>query len=209
MVDFRAVAATAMPFSASPRIELTIEAASAETVRSLLLKCVVRIEAGRRLHDERERSRLEEVFGRADVWARSPKSLVWTNTTAVVGGFDRVTTFPLELPCSFDFSAAAARYLHGLESGEVPVVVFFSGTAFVEGPSGLTAVQIPRDREAAFGVPVALFRKAMDEHFAGAALVSVRGDVFERLNDYRRTQGLRNADDAIERLLVIAARGAA
>lgn len=208
-VSFRTLAAEAVSFAASPSIalQIAVRAAPAEQrVDSILLRCAVRIEAGKRRHDARERRRLDELFGGESLWARSHKSLLWTNATVVVPGFEESATFTLELPCSYDLASAAAKYLHGLEGGDVPITVQFSGTLFYPTPAGLQIAQIPWDREAPFELPVALFSRVIDAHFPNAAILSLRRDVFERLNQYRRAQGLLAWEDAVERLLACASQ---
>ena len=208
-VRFRTLAVEPVSFAASPLIALQIAvrtAAPGQRVDSILLRCAVRIEAGRRRHDARERQRLDELFGGESVWARSPKSLLWTNATVVVPGFEDSTTFTLELPCSYDLASAASKYLHGIEGGDVPITVQFSGTLFYPTPEGLQIAQIPWDREAPFDLPVAHFSRVIDAHFPNAAILSLRRDVFERLNRYRREQGLLAWEPAIERLLAHANR---
>ena len=36
-------------------------------------------------------------------------------------------------PCTYDFEVAAAKYLHSLEQGEIPLLLMFSGTVFAKG----------------------------------------------------------------------------
>ena len=55
------------------------------------------------------------------------------------------------------------------------------------------------DRAAArLEVPV---RDAIDAHFPNAAVLGLDRAIFERLDQYRRARGIRNMDEAIERLL--------
>jgi hypothetical protein len=61
--------------------------------------------------------------------------------------------------------------------------------------------QIPWDREAAFRVPLAVWQQVMDEHFPNSAVVSVRRDLFERVERYRREHGLLRWEQAVARLL--------
>jgi hypothetical protein len=203
-VTFRVVDARNVPFSATPQIALTIEVDADETgreVQSLLVHSSVRLEAGLRLYEPSERDNLTDLFGSGSVWARAPKSLLWANVTSVVPGFESRATFEVHLPCSPDLAATASKYLSALEAGEVPITVQFSGTVFFSGSAGLEVSHIPRDREASFRFPAALFRRAADEHFPNAVVFGLRRDVFERLEGYRKAHGLLEPADAIEHLL--------
>ena len=206
-VTFRVVRAEAASFSASPQIVLHVEVRAGspdDRVQSILLRSATRIEAGARTHSLEERARLEELFGDEGVWARSSRSLLWGQVAVVVPGFQGTTTIEVHLPCSYDLGAAAAKYLHGLTEGEVPITVQFSGTLFRETSEGLTVSQIPWDREAPFRVPLAVWQRVLDEHFPNSAVVSVRRDLFERVDRYRLEHGLLRWEEAVNRLLDIA-----
>ncbi len=45
-------------------------------------------------------------------------------------GFDATTEVDLPITCTYDFEVAAAKYLHGLDGGEIPILLLFSGTIF-------------------------------------------------------------------------------
>jgi hypothetical protein len=207
-IGFRVVRASAVEHSASPELALTVEVSlPGASVDCILLRSSVRIEAGRRSHDEAERERLRELFGGESLWARSSKSLLWSRATSVVPGFDGATSVDIALPCSYDLAASAFRYLHGVGEGDVPITVQFSGTLFFRSEGVLQVTQIPWDREAPFRVPVDLFRTAIDAHFPNAAVLGLGRAVFERLDGYRRKRGMRSMDEAIERLLGSEAEG--
>jgi len=200
---FRLTGARALEHAASPGLALGV-AVTAEPgvcVDAVLLRTAVRIEAARRGYGAVERARLREIFGGDDTWGRASKSLLWAQATSFVPAFERETAVDVVVPCGYDFAAQAARYLHALTEGDVPITAQFSGTMFHRSESGLRAAPIPWDREAPFFVPVALLRKIIDEHFPGAAIVGVERHVFERLDDYRRDRGLQTFGQAIDRLL--------
>lgn len=209
-VRFRVSGAEIAPFAASPQVALRVEVRAATAgarIQSILLRTTVRIEGGARSHDEEERARLEELFGGADVWARATRSLLWTQVTTVVPAFEGTTTFDVMLPCSYDLACAASKYLHGVTHGEVPITAQFSGTVFHETSAGLQVSPIPWDEEAPFRIPVDLWRRVIDAHFPNCAVLSLRREVFERLNRYRSQHGLVRWDDAVERLLGAASEG--
>ena len=201
-IAFRVVRASAVEYSATPELALALEISlPGDSVDCILLRSAVRIEAGKRAHDEAERERLRELFGGESIWARSPKSLLWSRATSVVPGFEGATSIDIPLPCSYDLAVSAFRYLHGIGEGDVPITVQFSGTLFYRSEGALQVRQIPWDREVPFRVPVALFRAAIDAHFPNAAVLGLGRSLFQRLDGYRRKRGMRSMDEAIERLL--------
>ena len=206
---FRVTGARAVEHAATPSVALVVAASAGAgvVVDAVLLRSSVRIEVTRRPHGASERERLRELFGGEDVWARSPKSLLWAQATSFVPGFEGETSVDVVVTCGFDFAAQATRYLHALTEGDVPITVQFSGTVFHRMDGDLRVAPIPWDREAPFRIPVALLRQIVDDHFPGAAVVGVERNVFERLDDYRRGRGLRTFGEAIDRLLSSTAEG--
>jgi hypothetical protein len=212
-LTFRVRDAAVMAYAATPAIGLRVEirvAPAGSRVESILLRCAVRIDAGARAHTAGEQARLKELFGDASVWSRSARSLLWTQTTAVVAGFDELCEIEVPLPCSYDLAAAASKYLRALEAGEVPITAQFSGTLFYAAPSSSVRVElIPWDREASFRLPAELFQQAIERHFPDSGVVSLRRDLFDRLDRYRVEQGLSGWEQALERLLALAQPGGA
>lgn len=204
---FRVLGARALEHSASPLVALSVETRVDDPVDNVLLRVQVRIDASQRAHSDAEKERVREVFGDADVWSRSSKSLLWTQATIVVPGFESATTFDVHAPCGYDFASAAAKYLHGLETGSVPVRLVFSGTVFERTAAGLSASPLSWDHEASYEIPLEVIRGVIDAHFPDSAVVSLGRDVFERLNRYRREQGLSTWTDAVGRLLATATAG--
>jgi Family of unknown function (DUF6084) len=211
-LSFHVSGAEVVAFSASPQVALHVDIACAtpeHRIESILLRCAVRIQAGARAHDPCERQRLQDLFGDTDVWGRSSKSLLWTHALCFVPGFAMATTVQLLLPCSQDLASAAAKYLHGLSAGDVPITLQFSGTIFYATAQGLSVSQIPWDREAEFRLPIALWQEVIEQHFPNSAVLSLRRDLFDSLARYRALRGLRSWDHAIETLLAASnAKGA-
>lgn len=210
MVDltFCVLDATASTHTASPEIALRLEVRTMradQTVESVLLRSVVRIEASARSHDEHQRAKLRELFGEGSLWGRGSHSLVWCQTTSVVSRFQGKTQIGLTLPCSYDLAAVASKYLRAVGQGEVPIVVQLSGTVFHATPQGLQAAPIPWHHEARFALSTAVFEQALAQHFPDASVITLRRELFDRLDAYRVAQGLGSWDHALDRLL--SARG--
>jgi uncharacterized protein DUF6084 len=181
---------------------LSIERTGGGPVRSILLDTQIQIAARRRSYGEAEQAWLVELFGTAERWSTTLRTLLWTRTTLVVPPFTDSTEVTLPVACSYDLEASAANYLSGLEAGEVPLEFLFSGSVFYVGPGGmLQTARIAWDREAEYRLPVSLWREAMDRHFPGAAWLRLDRPAFDRLRAYKAEHGCRTLEDAIERLL--------
>jgi len=118
-----------------------------------------------------------------------------------VPGFEASTTVQVLLPCSHDLASAASKYLHGLESGDVPVTLQLSGSVFYATSAGLQIMQLPWDREASCRLPLALWRAVIDQHFPNCSVLPVRHELLAQLERYRASHGLRDCEHALETLL--------
>lgn len=119
-----------------------------------------------------------------------------------IGPFTDAILVDLPVPCTYDFNLAVTKYFYALEDGEIPLILLFSGTIFHEGEDGaLQVVQIPWDREAAFRLPVRVWKEMMEQYYPNTAWLSLRKDVFDRLYEYKSRRGLPTWEQAIESLL--------
>jgi len=198
---FAILGAAPVPYAASPLLALDLRVQSDEAVESVLLRTSVRIEAGARTTNPAEDARLKELFGTKAQWSRGSRSLLWTQVVNVVSAFQDETTVAVTVPCSYDLAAIASKYLRALEGGNVPIRAQFSGTAFFRKAEGLSAAPIPLDREADFQLPVETFRAVLEQHFPDAGVLTLRRDLFERLDARRIERGLPGFDELIDELL--------
>ena len=147
-----------------------------------MLRAQVQIEAARRPYNSDEQESLHDLFGEPARWGRTLKTFLWTHASVVVPSFQGSTTANLPVPCSFDFNVAATKYFAGLEGGEVPVCVQFSGTVFYSEDGGVLQVMpIPWDKEVRFRLPVKLWKELMDTYYPGVAWLCLERDAFQRL----------------------------
>lgn len=206
---FTCLGAEADRYAAGPTVLLHVQVTeeSGIPIHAVALRAQVRILPQRRRYDDVEAAALADLFGRRTSWAQSLKPLQLAFLSAMVPSFTGSTEVALHLPCSYDVDVAAHKYLAALEDGVVPLLILFSGTWFTERDGRLQVLPIPWDREATFGLPVAAWRDAMDQHFPGAAWLRVGRDTFEALSRYRSAHGLLGWDDAIGRLLAAAEEG--
>jgi hypothetical protein len=199
---FRVEGAEPLGFAAVPtlRFALAIESAGPEPIRSLLLDVQLQIAARRRSYAADEETGLLDLFGEPERWGTTLRTLLWTRTTLVVPAFEASTAVGLEVPCTYDFEVTAARYLAALSDGEVPLEFLFSGTAFY-GEGALRAERISWESEAAYRLPVAVWRATMDQHFPGSAWLRLSRESLDRLAAYRGRHALPSWEATIDALL--------
>lgn len=200
-LHFTITGAAPVPYAASPLLALDVRVRTDEPVESVLLRTSVRIEAGARATTPAEDARLKELFGTKELWSRGSRSLLWTQVVNVVSAFQEETLIAITLPCSYDLAAIASKYLRALEGGSVPIRAQFSGTAFFRREQGLSAAPIAHDREAEHALDVHTFRAVLDQHFPDAAVVTLRRDLYERLDARRIERGHSSFDEVVEELI--------
>jgi hypothetical protein len=202
-LQFAAAAVTAVP-AAIPtlRFTVTVERATEARVRGLGLNVALRIAAQRRRYSEEEGERLRELFGPVQDFPRSLGGVPWAQVAINVPGFTGATAVELDVPCTYDFEVAAAKYLAALEGGDVPLELLFSGSMYYSAPDGrLQMAMIPWDREASLRMPLSTWREAVDSAFPDSAWLRVRRDVFARLQAHRSRNGLTTWDETLDSLL--------
>lgn len=207
-LGFEVEGAEAVPFAASPTLifKLRLTGADAnEAIHTVALRCQIQIEAARRRYDSGEQERLLDLFGEPERWGQTLRSMLWTHASVIVTPFTGSAVVELPVPCTFDFNVAAAKYFAGLEDGEVPLNLLFSGTVFYEdAEAGLQVAQIPWDREARYRLPVRIWKEMMELYYPNTAWLCLRRDVFDRLYHYKSRQGLPTWEGVMERVLTIA-----
>lgn len=196
---------SAMRHAAVPTLGVRLRvsnASAAEPIHSILLNCQVRIEPQGRTYSAQEEARLLDLFGERERWARTMKSMHWMHTVLNVPGFTGTTEVELPLPCTLDFDVAATKYFYGLEAGDVPVSILFSGTIFYAAPDGaLQVAQIPWDREARFRLPAATWSAAIELHYPDSVWIRLPRETFDRLYRFKGAHGLAAWQQTIDRLL--------
>ncbi len=202
-LDFSCTGAAPEASAATPTIalQLRITESTGAKIHALALRCQLRIEPQRRRYDAHEAEAMLDLFGARARWGESLKPLQLAFIGAMVPRFAGATDVVLPLPCSYDFDVAANKYLYGLDGGEVPILVLFSGTVFTDGPGGLSVEPIPWHKETTYRLPVSVWKETMQQHFPGTAWLRLRSETHDALHRYRARQGMLSWDDAIDRLL--------
>jgi hypothetical protein len=204
-LNFQVEAAEAAQFAAAPMLVFKLRVSNSddqETVHSVALRCQIQIEASKRRYNGAEQERLLDLFGEPERWGQTLRGMLWTHASTVIPPFKGTALVDLPVPCTFDFNVAAAKYFAGLENGEVPLCLQFSGTAFYETDGdGLQVSQIPWDKESRFRLPVKTWRDMIDIYYPNSAWLTLRRDVFDRLNLYKMRHGMTTWEQALESIL--------
>jgi hypothetical protein len=204
-LNFQIDGAEAVPFAAAPLMAFKLRVTTADpdiSIQTVALRCQIQIEAAHRHYNPDEQERLLDLFGEPQRWSQTLRSMLWTHTTSVVTPFVGTTVVDLQVPCTFDFNVASAKYFAGLEGGEVPLIFLFSGTIFYQDATGALQIeQIPWDREAKYRLPVRIWKEMIDVYYPNTAWMCLRRDVFDRLNQYKTKRGIPTWEQAIGSLL--------
>lgn len=204
-LNFKVESVEAVRFAASPLLifKLRITNASAEElIQTIALRCQIQIEATRRRYSTAEQERMLDLFGAPERWSETLRATLWTHTSVIVPPFNDSTVVDLPVPCTFDFNVAATKYFAGLEDGEAPLNLLFSGTVFYEADDArLQVEQIPWDREAKFRLSASIWKEMMDGYYPNSAWLSLRRDVFDRLYRYKMRRGIPTWEQTLESML--------
>jgi hypothetical protein len=199
-LGFSVLGAARVEHAAAPTLRFSLGVASAVPVRSVLLDVQVQIAARRRGYDAAAHERLFELFGPVADWGTTLRTLLWTRSTLVVPGFEESTVVALDVPCSYDLQVAASQYLDALSDGVVPLEFLFSGSVFYLDGEALQTTRLPWTSEAAFDLPVAVWKETMERYFRGTAWVRLSKESFDRLSAYKSRNALASWDEALASL---------
>jgi hypothetical protein len=195
-----------MTASATPVLlfRLKVVNAGAEQIHSIALNCQFEIETALRSYSAAEKTALSDLFGEPERWGNTVRPLFWTSLTATVPAFRESTCIDLRVPCTFDFNIAATKYFHAVEDGEIPVVIFFSGTVFYIAHQGMQVAPIAWSRQASCKISARAWKELMRLHYPNTAWLNLRQDVFDRLYRYKVRNGLPTWEQMMEHVLAAA-----
>lgn len=182
-------------------LKLEIEDTTSNPIHAIALRCQIRIEAQRRRYSPVEADRLMELFGETTRWGETLKPLHFTIVSLMVPAFTARTTIDVPVPCTYDFEVIAAKYLHALDEGEIPLLLMFSGTVFRKGESGFSVEQVPWHKETACRLPVSVWRDMMDRYFPNSGWIRLRRDTLDALQRYKVERAMTSWEDALDELL--------
>ncbi|HEY2378745.1 MAG TPA: DUF6084 family protein [Gemmatimonadaceae bacterium] len=198
--------------AAVPTLRFTLEVESRYRVpiRTAMLVAQIRIAAPRRGYDRDEQSRLAELFGGVERWGTTLRSLYWTHATFVLPPFDDRTGAALLVPCTYDFDVVAAKYLHAVQDGHIPLDFLFSGSLFYLDDEGLLKTsRVSWELESAYRLPVKVWKELIDQYFPQSAWLRLRRDTFDQLYSFKAERAITTWEEAIDFLLRTAKPGKA
>jgi hypothetical protein len=206
---FAVVGARAERYAAVPTLafRLRITEAGGQEIHTIALRCQIHIAPQRRRYAGGEQERLWELFGEPARWSDTLRPLLWAHTSVLAPGFQGSTEVDMPLACTYDFEVTAAKYFHALEDGEIPLVFLFSGSAFIKEAHGFRVEPVPWEKQAAYRLPVPVWRGLMDQYFPGSAWIRLQRPCFDALHHFKGRRALPSWDAAIEALLQEAGQG--
>lgn len=204
-LNFHVAGAAPVEFAAIPTLGLHLmvsNSSETEVIHSVALRCQIQLEVTRRNYTPTEKQNLADLFGEPGRWGQTLRPLLWTHVQTVVPNFTGNTSIELQTPCTFDFNVAATKYFYGLEDGEIPLCLMFSGTVFATDQNGALRVSpIPWDRETRFRVPFRLWKEMMDSYYPNTAWLCLQRDVFDRVHQYKTQNGIATWEKTLDRML--------
>jgi len=205
-LDFQVESVEAVPFAVAPLLNFKLRVDNSnpdEWIQTVALRCQIQIEPTRRQYNPEEQEKMLDLFGEPERWGQTLKTMLWTHASTVVSPFQNSTTVDLPVNCTFDFNVAGTKYFAGLEDGEIPLLLLFSGTVFYKAEDGAIQVaQISWSKEAQFRLPVSVWREMMEHYYPNSAWLILRRDAFERLQKYKMQRGIPTFEQALEKLLL-------
>jgi hypothetical protein len=206
-LSFKVEEAIAVPYAVAPTIAFKLRVTNAiasEIVHTVALRCQIQIEATRRRYTAEEQGKMLDLFGQPERWGKTLRGLLWTHASVIVPSFKGSTLAELHIPCTFDFNVASTKYFEGLTGGEIPLRLMFSGTVFYAGEEGeLQVAPISWEQETTFKLPQKVWGEMMDSYYPNSAWLSLRRDVFDRLNQFKMQNGIPTWEQALERMLPV------
>ena len=204
---FDCVGAHADRYAVSPSMSfsLRISDTSGESVEAIALRCQIRIEPARRRYSEAEAERLNDLFGETQRWAETLRPLQFTNVAIMVPRFTGSIELDLPVLLSYDLEIGSTRYFAGLDGGEVPLLMLFSGTLFTMAGGKIQAQQVPWSKEATYRLPIPVWREAIDAHFPDSAWIKMSRQTLDELQRYKTRSALPTWDATLLALLAGAA----
>ncbi|MEA2310037.1 MAG: hypothetical protein QOE28_5 [Solirubrobacteraceae bacterium] len=181
------------------RFTLRVGDPSGEEIHAIALGAQLHFEPAKRRYDDATRARLVELFGTPDRWAATTtRSFVWAQLGAVVPAFRGQTEFALDVACTYDLDVAAAKYVHSLPDGEVPLAFHFSGTILY---GQLQIAMVPWSCSAHHKLPVETWRAMMAAHYPGGSWIRLGEETLERLAARKASAHHPSFDATVRELL--------
>jgi len=207
---FDCIGARPDKYALSPSMSFVLRIAetSGQQVDAIALRCQIWIEPAGRRYSDAEAERLNDLFGDTQRWADTLRPVQFTTVSIMVPGFTGSTELDLPVMLSYALEIGSVRYVAGLEAGEVPLLLLFSGTVFAVADGRLQVQQVPWSKEASYRLPVSVWREAIDVHFPNSAWIKMSRQTLDDLQRFKTRQALPTWDATIAALLERSAHGA-
>jgi Family of unknown function (DUF6084) len=191
-LTFEVVGVAPERFAAVPTISFRVRLTetTGDPIHAVALRTQIMIEPQRRRYVPEEEERLLAQFGERERWGQTLKPFMWTQVATMIPSFDGTTEVDVLVPCTYDWELGSTKFLHAVETGDVPLNLLFSGTVFSKGESGFTVEPVPWNRESRFGMPASIWRAVMDIYFPGTGWIRVPRDTIDKLERFRTLRGL-------------------
>ncbi|MGO9501543.1 MAG: DUF6084 family protein [Streptosporangiaceae bacterium] len=200
---FDCTGARADRYAVTPSMSLALRISETSGVRveAIALRCQIRIEPARRRYTAAEAERLNDLFGETQRWADTLRPVQFAHVSIMVPRFTGSTDIDLPVPLSYDLEIGSTRYFAGLESGEVPLLLLFSGTVFTTAAGRLSVQQVPWSKEASYRLPIGLWRESIDAHFPNSAWIRMSVQTLDELQRFKARLALPTWEATILALL--------
>ena len=185
----------------SMSLKLRISETSGQRVDAIALRCQIRIEPARRRYSAEEAERLNDLFGDTARWADTLKPMQFTTVATMVPGFTGSIEVDLPILFTYDLEIGTTRYFTGLEGGEIPLLLLFSGTVFSKVDDRLSIQQVPWSKEAHYRLPLTVWQEAIDVHFPDSGWIKMSRSTLDELLEFKSRAALPTWDATIAALL--------
>lgn len=201
-LTFAVLGVEAERYAIQPMLRFSFEVTGSAPVENISLQCQFRIEPMRRNYGPGEHDRLSDLFGEAARWGDTLKSFLWALVPGTVPAFAERTAFEVPVPCSFDFNLAATKYFDGLEAGDVPLSILFSGSIFYrDAEDRLQIEQVSWSNAVLYRLPASVWQAMMERYYPNSTWLRLDRGVFDKLYRAKRRFGVPTFEQALERLL--------
>ncbi|HUZ52717.1 MAG TPA: DUF6084 family protein [Streptosporangiaceae bacterium] len=187
---------------------LRIAETTGQRIDAIALRCQIRIEPAKRRYSAAEAERLNDLFGDTERWADTLKPMQLSTVSTMVPRFSGSIEIDLPLQFTYDLEIGSTRYFAGLEAGEIPLLLLFSGTVFATMDGRLAVQQVPWSKEAPYRLPLSTWRAAIDAHFPDSAWIKMSTATLDDLLRFKSRQALATWDATLSALLDLAAESA-
>ncbi len=191
-LEFEVVGVGPERYCAAPTVtfKVRITENSGDNIYAVALRTQIMIEPQRRRYTPEEEQRLLAQFGERDRWGQTLKPFYWATVGSMVTAFTESVEIDIQVPLTYDWELASTKFLHAVETGDVPVNLLFNGTIISKGESGFSIEPVPWNKESRFGVPAGLWRAVMDIYFPGTGWIRTDRSTIDKLERFRSIRGL-------------------